>query len=179
MADELKAARRHREADRHHAVDLVATCLGGHDVPPEFEGRASEWVEVVAKALARCCSKATFADVFTESHVFGIDDSRRLMESARDAGLELRMHVDQRRPSAAPGWRPSWARAAAADHLEHVTPEGIRALAERGVQPVLCPLVPLYLGGVTGSACAGDGRRDWPRARALDGLQPGLVLKRK
>ena len=36
--------------------------------------------------------------------------------------------------------------ARSADHLEHVTPEGIRALAERGVQPVLCPLVPLYLG---------------------------------
>lgn len=146
VADELKGLDVIASADRHHAVDLVATCLGGHDVPPEFEGRASEWVEVVAKELwPAAAPKATFADVFTESHVFGLDDSRRLMESARDAGLELRMHVDQ---LTALGGAQLAAElgARSADHLEHVTPEGIRALAERGVQPVLCPLVPLYLG---------------------------------
>lgn len=146
VADELKGLDVIANADRHHAVDLVATCLGGHDVPPEFEGRASEWVEVVANELwAAAAPKATFADVFTESHVFGIEDSRRLMESARDAGLELRMHVDQ---LTALGGAQLAAElgARSADHLEHVTPEGIRALAERGVQPVLCPLVPLYLG---------------------------------
>ena len=146
VADELKGLDVIASADRHHAVDLVATCLGGHDVPPEFEGRASEWVEVVANELwPAAAPKATFADVFTESHVFGIEDSRRLMESARDAGLELRMHVDQ---LTALGGAQLAAElgARSADHLEHVTPEGIRALAERGVQPVLCPLVPLYLG---------------------------------
>ncbi len=146
VADELKGLDVIAKADRHHAVDLVATCLGGHDVPPEFEGRASDWVEVVAKELwPAAASKATFADVFTESHVFGLDDSRRLMESARDVGLELRMHVDQ---LTALGGAQLAAElgARSADHLEHVTPEGIRALAERGVQPVLCPLVPLYLG---------------------------------
>ena len=146
VADELKGLDVIANADRHHAVDLVATCLGGHDVPPEFEGRASEWVEVVANELwPAAAPKATFADVFTESHVFGIEDSRRLMESARDAGLELRMHVDQ---LTALGGAQLAAElgARSADHLEHVTPEGIRALAERGVQPVLCPLVPLYLG---------------------------------
>lgn len=146
VADELKGLDVIAAADRHHAVDLVATCLGGHDVPPEFKGRASEWVEVVANELwPAAAPKAAFADVFTESHVFGLEDSRRLMESARDAGLELRMHVDQ---LTALGGAQLAAElgARSADHLEHVTPEGIAALAERGVQPVLCPLVPLYLG---------------------------------
>ena len=79
VADELKGLDVIANADRHHVVDLVATCLGGHDVPPEFEGRASEWVEVVANELwPAAAPKAIFADVFTESHVFGIEDSRRL-----------------------------------------------------------------------------------------------------
>lgn len=145
VADELKGLDVIAAADASHAVDLIATCLGGHDVPPEFQGRPADWVEIVARELwPAAASKAVFADVFTESHVFGLDDSRRLMESARDAGLQLRMHVDQ---LTALGGAQLAAElgARSADHLEHVTPEGIAALADRGVQPVLCPLVPLYL----------------------------------
>ena len=85
VADELKGLDVIANADRHHAVDLVATCLGP-GVPPEFEG-ASEWVRSANELWPAAAPKATFADVFTESHVFGIKDSRRLMESARDAGL--------------------------------------------------------------------------------------------
>ena len=146
VEDELKGLDVIRAADSVHPIDLVATCLGGHAVPPEFAGRASDWVEVVAGELwPQAAERASFADVFTESHVFGLDDSRRLMESAREVGLGLRMHVDQ---LTALGGAELAAElgAASADHLEHVTDRGIEALAENGVQPVLCPLVPLFLG---------------------------------
>ncbi len=145
VADEIKGLDVIREAHRNHPVDLVATCLGGHDVPPEFTGRPKDWVEVVAKELwPEAATRAAFADVFTESHVFGLDDSRRLMESARDLGMGLRMHVDQL-TSFGGAELAAELGASSADHLEHVTEHGIAALAERGVQPVLCPLVPLYL----------------------------------
>jgi imidazolonepropionase len=36
--------------------------------------------------------------------------------------------------------------AASADHLEWVDGQGMAAMAEAGVAPVLCPLVPLFLG---------------------------------
>lgn len=146
VADELKGLDVIRAADTVHPVDLVATCLGGHAIPPEFAGRPADWVEVVGRELwPLAAERASFADVFTESHVFGLDDSRRLMESARDEGLGLRMHVDQ---LTALGGAELAAElgAASADHLEHVTVRGIEALAENGVQPVLCPLVPLFLG---------------------------------
>lgn len=145
VVDEIKGLDVIRDAHRNHPVDLVATCLGGHDVPPEFAGRPRDWVEVVVKELwPEAATRAAFADVFTESHAFGLDDSRRLMESARDLGMGLRMHVDQL-TSLGGAELAAELGASSADHLEHVSERGIAALAEHGVQPVLCPLVPLYL----------------------------------
>lgn len=145
VADELKGLDAIHAANRAHPVDLVATCLGGHDVPPEFDGRKEAWIDVVIQELWPAAQgKAAFADVFTESHVFGLDDSRRMMEAAKGLGFGLRMHVDQL-TSLGGAELAAELGAASADHLEHVSERGMRALAENGVQPVLCPMVPLFL----------------------------------
>ncbi len=145
VADELKGLDAIHSANRNHPVDLVATCLGGHDVPPEFDGRKEAWIDVVVQELWPAAQgKAAFADVFTESHVFGLEDSRRMMQAAKDLGFGLRMHVDQL-TSLGGAELAAELGAASADHLEHVSESGMRALAESGVQPVLCPMVPLFL----------------------------------
>ncbi|MEM1451654.1 MAG: imidazolonepropionase [Planctomycetota bacterium] len=145
VQDELKCLDVLEAANAAHPVDLVATCLGAHDVPPEFVGRAADWVKVVCEELwPAAAGRAAFADVFTESHVFGLDESRALMEAARANGLGVRMHVDQL-TSLGGAELAAELGAASADHLEHVSDRGIDALAESGVQPVLCPLVPLFL----------------------------------
>jgi len=91
--------------------------------------------EVAESGLAEYC------DIFTEGHVFGLDSSRRILQRAKDLGLGLRLHVDQLTPLGG-----AELGAGSADHLEHVSEAGIEALAQAGVVPVLCPLVPLYLG---------------------------------
>lgn len=147
LEDELKGLETIAEADRLHGVDLIPTCLAAHDYPPEFRDRPRDyerivieeiWPEVARRGLAR------YADVFTEAHVFDLEASRRIMEAARDQGLGLRMHVDQLTPLGGAELAASLG-ARSADHLEHVSEEGIAALGEAGVVPVLCPVVPLYL----------------------------------
>lgn len=145
VADELKGLDVIAAADRAHPVDLVATCLGAHSVPPEHATDPARWERLVIEELwPAAASRAKYADVFTESHVFGLDASRRLMQAAKDVGLGVRMHVDQLTPLGGAELAAELG-AASADHLEHVTPRGIEALARAGVVPVLCPLVPLYL----------------------------------
>ena len=146
VTDELKGLEVIARADANHAVDLVPTCLGAHDVPPEFAGDPLGWERVVIEELwpAAAAANARFADVFTESHVFGLDASRRLMTAAKEQGLGVRMHVDQLTPLGGAELAAELG-AASADHLEHVSERGIEALARAGVVPVLCPLVPLYL----------------------------------
>ncbi len=147
LADELKCLEVIAEANRLHAVDLVPTFLGAHDFPPEYRGDRAGWVELLcAELLLRVAESglAEYADIFTESHVFDLEASRRVMSCARDLGFGLRMHVDQLTPLGGAELAAELG-AASADHLEFVSEEGIAALANAHVVPVLCPVVPLYL----------------------------------
>jgi imidazolonepropionase len=168
VADELKCLEAIAAADRAHPVDLVPTFLGAHDFPPEYRDRRSEYVDLIVEEMLPRVAEgglAEFCDIFTESHVFGLDDTRRVLGRARELGLGLRLHVDQ---LTALGGAELAAElgAASADHLEYVSDRGIAALAEAGVVPVLCPLVPLYLRVA----------QEVPARRMIDaGLAPALA----
>ena len=147
LADELKCLRAISAANAHHAVELVPTFLGAHDYPPEFRDDRAGWVDVLDQELLPAAAETgvpEYFDVFTESHVFGLDDSRRLLRRARELGLGLRLHVDQLTPLGGAELAAELG-AASADHLEFVSDAGIDAMGAAGVVPVLCPLVPLYL----------------------------------
>ena len=148
LEEELKCLEVIRDAAAQHPVELVPTFLGAHDYPPEFKDRKSEYVDLLLEEMLPAVAEsglAEYADVFTESHVFGIDDSRRIMERAADLGLRLRLHVDQLTPLGGAELAAELG-ADSADHLECISDEGIAALGEAGVVPVLCPLVPLFIG---------------------------------
>ncbi|MBI5364210.1 MAG: imidazolonepropionase, partial [Planctomycetes bacterium] len=147
LEDELKGLEVLRDAARAHPVEIVPTFLGAHDYPAEYRERKPAYVDLlVEEMLPRVAESklAEYCDVFTEGHVFGLDDSRRILQRARALGLGLRMHVDQ---LSALGGAELAAElgAASADHLEFVSDAGIDALLAAGVIPVLCPVVPLFL----------------------------------
>lgn len=147
LADERKSLEVIAAAADRQPVECVPTCLGAHDVPPEFRDRPEAYVDLVCEELLPEVAErrlAEYFDVFTEAHTFGLADSRRLLERARSLGLGLRLHADQLTPLGGAELAAEMG-AASADHLENVTPAGIAALARAGVVPVLCPLVPLYL----------------------------------
>lgn len=145
--DEMKCLEVLAEAAAQHPVEVVPTFLGAHDFPPEYKDDHAAYVDlVVNEMLPRVAQSglAEYCDVFTESHVFGLDASRRIMRAGAALGLGVRMHVDQLTTLGGAELAAELG-AASADHLECVSPEGIEALAAAGVVPVLCPLVPLYL----------------------------------
>jgi imidazolonepropionase len=147
LADEMKCLDVLADAARAHVVELVPTFLGAHDFPQEYRARKPEYVDLlVNEMLPRVAEsgRAEYCDIFTERHVFGLDDSRRVLRRARELGLGLRLHADQL--SALGGAElAAELQAASADHLEFISEPGIEALARAGVIPVLCPIVPLYL----------------------------------
>ena len=72
------------------------TFLGAHLVPAEYEGRADEYVDLVCgEMLAACRPHARWIDVFCEEGAFDAEQSRRVLEAGRDAGLGLRVHGNQ------------------------------------------------------------------------------------
>jgi imidazolonepropionase len=168
LAEELKCLEVLRVAQQLHPVELVPTFLGAHDVPAEYREKKSEYVRLLLEELlpaVRAQGVAEYCDVFTESHVFGIEDSRRILTRARELGLRLRLHADQLTPLGGAQLAAELG-ADSADHLEFVDQAGIEALGAARVVPVLCPLVPLYL----------RQSQEAPGRRMIDaGLAPALA----
>lgn len=131
--------------DPERKVDVVATFLGAHAVPKEYKGRTAEYVDlIINEMLPRFRDMAEFCDIFTEKNVFELEDSRRLLEAAREAGYKLKMHADEI-VSLGGAELAADLGAVSADHLLHVSDEGIRRMAESGTVATLLPLTAFAL----------------------------------
>ena len=131
--------------DPERKVDVVSTFLGAHAVPKEYKGRTAEYVDLIIKEmLPRFRDMAEFCDIFTEKNVFELEDSRRLLEAAREAGYKLKMHADEI-VSLGGAELGADLGAVSADHLLHVSDEGIRRMAESGTVATLLPLTAFAL----------------------------------
>jgi len=157
--DELKMLEAIRQLDVTHPIDLVPTFLGAHAVPVEFKGQADEYVEVVINEMlplaeremregpsdASAPSVPFFCDVFCEEGVFSVNQSRRILERARELGFGLKIHADEFKPLGGTRLAVELG-AVSADHLVCTTAEEIEALAGSDTIAVSLPGTPFGLG---------------------------------
>jgi imidazolonepropionase len=124
-----------------HPMDIVATFLGAHAVPPEYEGRSDDYIDFIIgevlpvvseRRLAQCC------DVFCEKGVFTPAQSRRLLLAAQRHGLQLKLHADEI-VSLGGAELAAEVGALSADHLLQATDAGMDAMARAGVVTTLLP----------------------------------------
>jgi imidazolonepropionase len=141
----------------------VATWLGAHAVPPEFDSADGYLDFALAEVLPEAARIAEAADVFVECGAFDAAQARRYLGACRGAGLELRLHGDQfTEAGAIPLAIETGARSV--DHLEATGGGGIRALAASDVVGVMLPASALFLG------------RPMPPARALVDAGAAIAL---
>lgn len=126
-------------------VELVSTFMAAHEVPPEYRGRQSEYVDLVINDMIPAAAPyAEWCDVFCDKGFFTPDESRRILEAGQRAGLKARIHADELAASggshvaAAVGAR-------SADHLVFVPEDGMHAMAAAGVVATLLPCAAFYL----------------------------------
>jgi len=139
--DELRSLRILRDLDGPDLPRVVPTLLAAHEVPPEFRDRREEWVRIVADELVPEAARdnlARFCDVFCEEGVFTVDESRRILEAARRAGLGLRIHADELARSGGTLLAAELG-AASADHLLFAGDAEVAALARSGTVAVVLP----------------------------------------
>ena len=133
----LRAARR-LEAD--HPVTVSASLLAAHALPPEFAGRADEYVEMVSRewlpVLRAACDSI---DAYCEDIAFSAAQCDRLFGAARALGLPVRLHAEQ---LSNVGGSQVAARhgALSCDHLEYATDADATALARAGTVAVMLPV---------------------------------------
>ena len=164
---ELKMLRVIRRLDEEGPARMVATLLGAHTVPPQFQGRRGEYVRWVAEELipeVAALGLARYCDAFCDDHAFTVEETRTVLTAAKRAGMGLRVHAEQFREGTGAALAAELG-AATADHLEVATDEALLVLRDSGVQPVLLP----------GSVFA-LGRRQYPPARRMVELGLGIVV---
>ena len=147
LENERKQLRVMRRLNREHAMDIVATCMAAHAIPPEFAGRADDYVDSVCNTiLPRVVGEnlAQYCDVFCETGVFSVEQSRRILTTARSLGLGLKIHADEI-DSLGGAQLAGELGAVSAEHLIATSDAGIRALAAGGVTACLLPQTSLYL----------------------------------
>jgi imidazolonepropionase len=146
-AAELRSLEAIAKAAARHPVTVVPTFLGAHEVPPEHRASRERYLAMLVDEMLPAVAErrlAVFADVFCERGVFDVAESRRILCAARERGLKLRVHADE---LGATGGAELAAElgARSADHLVHVSPAGMQALAASGCVATLLPTAAFYL----------------------------------
>jgi imidazolonepropionase len=133
----LRVARRLGELG---PVAVRTTYLGAHAVPPEFSGRADDYVDEVCRTLPRLHAQGLVdaVDAFCETIGFSVAQTRRVFEAARALGLPVKLHAEQLSDSAGAELAAGCG-ALSCDHLEWLGESGARAMARSGTVAVLLP----------------------------------------
>ena len=96
VASELRMLRAIASLGRSHAIDVVPTFMGAHEVPPEYRDRRGEYVDLVIEEMLPAVAAeklATWCDVFCESGVFSPDESLRILQAGVRHGLKARIRL--------------------------------------------------------------------------------------
>jgi imidazolonepropionase len=141
LEGERKQLRAARALARERAVQVRTTFLGAHALPPEFSGRAEQYIEEVATRMLPALAGEGLVDAvdaYCETIGFTAAQTRRVFEAAVARGIPVKVHAGQLSDLGAVQLAAGF-RALSADHLEHVDAAGIAAMAAAGTVAVLLP----------------------------------------
>jgi imidazolonepropionase len=157
VESELKSLEAIKDAAWRWPGTVVATLLGAHVVPKEFQGRSQKYVEIVCTEMIPRAAKrklARFVDVFCDQGAFTAEETEQIFSAAERHGLSVRAHMGQLSETAL---RPFLRfHPASFDHLDHVNEEDIAELAKADTVATLVPGANYFLGW-----------KEYPNARRL------------
>jgi len=169
---ELKQLHAILRINQEGPIELAATFMGAHAIPPEFKEDPDGYVNFVCEQalpavkiwwLEHAGGQALpFVDVFCEQGAFGVAQSRQILERALALGFPLKIHADEFENLGGAALAAELG-AASADHLVKTSPEDIHALGNSGTVAVALPGTPFGLN-----------EADYTPARAL--LASGALL---
>ncbi len=141
MKAELKTLRVARQLGTVHPINVRTTLLAAHAVPPEFSGRADDYISHIVEHILPEAARLNLADavdVFCENIGFTPAQTRRIFEAARFFDLPVKLHADQLTNQGGAALAAEF-KALSADHLEHTDEAGVMAMAQSGTVAVMLP----------------------------------------
>lgn len=138
---ELKQLRVIQSLNESLPIDIIATFMGAHEFPEEYKSDHESYLKILCEEMIPAAKEqgvAEFCDIFTEAHVYSIEESRRVLSCAADHGFKLKMHADEIEAIGGAELAAEL-KCVSADHLGAASDAGILAMKAAGVIPVLLP----------------------------------------
>jgi len=137
---EARCLRVARRIGRELPLTVRTTSLGAHALPPEFDGRADDYIDAVCSWLPaqHQAGLVDAVDAFCEDIAFSPAQTRRVFEAARALGLPVKLHAEQLSDQGGAALAAKFG-ALSCDHLEHLSADGIAAMRKAGTAAVLLP----------------------------------------
>lgn len=147
LENEMKQLRAAAQLNKRQPVQLVSTLMAAHAVPEEHRDDRRAFIDLIIRDIipqAAQSGLAAYCDVFLESGVFSVDESREILLAAREHGLGLKVHADEIHAIGGSELAGELG-AASAEHLIAIRPSGIEALKQGGTIACLLPATSFYL----------------------------------
>ncbi|HEX9018094.1 MAG TPA: imidazolonepropionase, partial [Anaerolineaceae bacterium] len=151
---ELRQMQTLLQLDAAGPLEIVPTFLGAHAIPVEYKDRPDAYTQHLCGEMLPAMKQwweehgttrpLPFVDVFCETGAFSLEQSRRILETARDMGFPLKIHADEFDNLAGASLAAQLG-AASADHLVKTSPADIQALAASDTVAVALPCTPFGL----------------------------------
>ncbi|MFC7370127.1 imidazolonepropionase [Fictibacillus iocasae] len=143
---ELKQLETAAKLNDQHPIDIVSTFLGAHAIPENYRGRPDAFLEEMLTLLPEIKHRdlAEFVDIFCETGVFTVEQSKRFLEKAKSYGFGIKIHADEIDPLGGTEMACGIG-AISADHLVGASETGVKMLGENDTIAVLLPGTTFYL----------------------------------
>ncbi len=140
LQDEARCLGVARRLGRELALTVRTTYLGAHALPPEFTGRADDYISAVCNWMPQLLLDGLVdaVDAFCENIAFTRAQTRRVFEAARAIGLPVKLHAEQLSDQGGAALAAEFG-ALSCDHLEHLSEDGAAAMRAAGTVAVLLP----------------------------------------
>jgi imidazolonepropionase len=140
LATEVKQLEVANTLNENHCVDLVSTFLGAHAIPTEHKDNPDKYIEEVFSMLEneKVRELSEFVDIFCEDAVFNVEQSRKILQRAKDLGYKLKIHADEI-VSLGGAELAAELDCVSSDHLMAASDKGINDLANKGVVANILP----------------------------------------
>jgi len=148
VKDEIRSLEILNDVAKNHPLDVIPTFLGAHEVPDEYRENRDEYIRIVCEEMIPKVAEnglAEYCDVFCEEGVFSVAESRKIFETAKKYGLKIRFHAEEFVANGGAELAEEIG-AHSADHLMAITDDGIQALQNGGVVPIVLPGTTFFLG---------------------------------
>lgn len=145
---EIKQLQVAKQLDQTHPVDIVATFLGAHAVPKEYALDRKGYVDLVIHEMlpeVKRLGLATYCDVFCEEGVFSVEESRQILQAAKDLGFGIKIHADEVEPLGGAELAGELG-CISAEHLLASTEKGFKKMGKAGTVAVCLPATSFSLG---------------------------------